>query len=340
MLPQTALVDALDTGYMLVVQTLEFLPLGDDATSAVYRVVAQMADEPHQPAQTYLLKVKQGGATPASLAIPAHLHTNGLFAVVAPLPTKWGELAYLYRESTLILYPFIAGETGMDRGLTDREWAAFGRLMKAWHTYRLRPDLLAQLPRELFLSPHLATVTQLERFIGHHQFAAPHQQALIRFWQHKQHEINAICRRLRTLGDRLRQMTPPFVLCHADIHTANLLLKSDGSMAVIDWDGVMFAPKERDLIFVMARATVRFAAEQAFFHGYGGVTVDPLAFAYYRYEWVVQEIADYGSRVLLSASQPESNPDAVAAFQQLFAPDDVVAVAYATEQDLPDGLRA
>ena len=125
------------------------------------------------------------------------------------------------------------------------------------------------------------------------------------------------------------------MLCHADIHTANLLVDPDGALHIVDWDGVMLAPKERDLMFVTARAKIQSPPEQAFFAGYGNITIDPVAFAYYRYEWVVQELADYGRRILLMEDMSEATrAEALAGFQELFAPGDVVDVAYGTEQEI------
>ena len=54
--------------------------------------------------------------------------------------------------------------------------------------------------------------------------------------------------------------------------------------------------------------------------------------AYYRYEWVVQEIADFGERVFLSPDiGTETKQAAVRGFKQLFRPGDVITSAYASE---------
>ena len=39
--------------------------------------------------------------------------------------------------------------------------------------------------------------------------------------------------------------------------------------------------------------------ERLFFNGYGKTGIDWVALAYYRYEWVVQELGDYGARVFM-----------------------------------------
>ncbi|MCB0188451.1 MAG: hypothetical protein KDE31_29475, partial [Caldilineaceae bacterium] len=75
--------------------------------------------------------------------------------------------------------------------------------------------------------------------------------------------------------------------------------------------------------------------EQTFFAGYGATDIDPVAFAYYRYEWVVQELDDCGCRILLMDNVGERIRAAgVGDLRQLFAPGDVVDVAYGTEDAL------
>jgi spectinomycin phosphotransferase len=82
----------------------------------------------------------------------------------------------------------------------------------------------------------------------------------------------------------LQDKSLDFVLCHADIHTANLLLDGQGRLFVVDWDQPILAPRERDLMFVTVGGFVtEERAETLFFQGYGKTEVDPLTMAYYRY---------------------------------------------------------
>jgi spectinomycin phosphotransferase len=97
----------------------------------------------------------------------------------------------------------------------------------------------------------------------------------------------------------------------------------------------MLAPKERDLMFIRDGVTIQTHTEACFFAGYGDVTIDPVALAYYRYEWVVQEFGDYGERVFLAESGGETKADSVRGFRQLFDPGDVVEVAYAADEHVP-----
>jgi spectinomycin phosphotransferase len=86
--------------------------------------------------------------------------------------------------------------------------------------------------------------------------------------------------------------------------------------------------------------TARTREEKWFFEGYGAIEVDPVALAYYRYEWVVQEIGDYGERVFLRQDTgAETINDAVRGFRQLFDLGDVVESAYEAEVHLPPTLK-
>jgi spectinomycin phosphotransferase len=71
-----------------------------------------------------------------------------------------------------------------------------------------------------------------------------------------------------------------------------------------------------------------------FFDGYGQATTDPAALAYYRWEWVVQELADYGGRVVDDRLGEATRRHALEEFRRLFAPGDVVEVARRVDQDL------
>jgi spectinomycin phosphotransferase len=141
------------------------------------------------------------------------------------------------------------------------------------------------------------------------------------------------------LGCRLQQQSHDLVLCHADIHTANLLLAPDGSLFVVDWDQPVLAPKERDLLFVVGGTVGGFIIgsreDDLFFQGYGKTEIDWLALAYYRYEWIVADVGGFGEQVfLMDAVGDETKEDGLRLFRLLFAPGNIVESAHQLEQSL------
>ena len=120
--------------------------------------------------------------------------------------------------------------------------------------------------------------------------------------------------RAERLGRAVAAARPELVLCHADLHLANLLVDAEGRLWVVDWDGLQLAPRERDLLFATGPQRARFL------EGYGPVTLDRPTVAYYRWEWVVQELADYGGRVLDDRLGDDTRRHALEELRRLFGP--------------------
>ena len=73
------------------------------------------------------------------------------------------------------------------------------------------------------------------------------------------------------------------MICHADIHRANIIIDKRDDIRIVDWDETVLAPKERDLMFFLGDGHGR-QVESAFLEGYGECTVDRIGLAYYRYD--------------------------------------------------------
>jgi spectinomycin phosphotransferase len=322
------IIACLRDSYGLTITEIEFLPKGHDSYAGVYRVVAD-------DGTPYFLKVKQDTVFEPTVTLPRFLKDYGIDQVMPPLPTTTQELWGKVDQFTLLLYPFIDGKSGMQVGLSDSQWIEFGAALKKIHTIQLSAELSAQIPKEVFV-PHSkwsGYARQLHAEVLKRQYDNPIEKELAAFWREKHDEIGTLIERADALGRQLQTRSSEFVLCHSDIHTNNLLLTADGKLFIVDWDQPILAPKERDLMFVVGGLAVDFEDggrhEDLFFQGYGKTEIDLPTLAYYRYEWVVQDIGAFGEQIFLRDDMSgDSKRDALGWVRKMFKPDNGIEVAH------------
>jgi spectinomycin phosphotransferase len=306
---------------------LEFLPRGQDYSAGVYR-----AEVAH--GAVYLLKVTSRPLYESSCAIPRYLHDQGMTAVVAPVPTTSGSLWTHLAEWTVIVYPFLNGDTSLT-GITAEQWKEAGTICRQIHQVRLPPDGFASLRKETFDPTgyiRWARVFETQHLFTQHG-DGEHARDLRAAWMAHQSTIHTALTSLETLAAILRTRSLPFVICHADLHSANLLRDRAGHVYIIDWDEVMLAPKERDFIFI------RDPRAEAFWAGYGQIEIDWIALTYFRWERVVQDLIEEAEQVVFRDDVGE-DAKAIAAcrFNDTFAPNNSVDAAIAAARLLPNDL--
>jgi spectinomycin phosphotransferase len=317
------IIAALEQNYSLRVSHLEFLPLGNDVSAFSYRVGAKNGD-------MYFLKIKTKLSNLAGQVVPRFLKDHGIEQVIAPISTNQQKLIFELDGFALILYPFIFGREAMQVGMSDSQWKEFGSTLRRIHDMNLPSDISQYVSRETFLPKWSGLSRELSKQVNTQNYEDQYQKELARFWKGNHETIETIIERAETIGVHLGQMHLDFVLCHADIHTANILITGEQDMFIVDWDDTLLAPKERDLMFVLGEDAYT-REEQMFFSGYGNLEISRLALAYYRYEWCVQEIGDFGTRVFLTQELGENTKqDAVEGFMKLFSQGDVIEAALNT----------
>lgn len=308
-LPEEVILAGLHEGWGFTPQRLDFLPLGNDATAWVYRASGA--------AQDRFLKLKRGTVNRMALIVPDLLHRRGLRQAVAPLPALDGRLWVRLGSYHLILYPFIEGPTGMQIGLNAAQQQELGAAARAMHSLRAW-DLPVDARRyDAFHPPWSAVIRRIDERVAQGGFDDPLAAQAAEFWTRRREEIAWKVDFAESSGARLRVRAPEAVLCHGDLHTANVLVDSSGGLHLVDWDEAILAPKERDLMFTLGEP-----GEQNFMRGYdpeGALLVDPLALEYYRAEWDVQEIGDFGERIFFRAAFGEATRrDSILGLMKIF----------------------
>ncbi|XSG77240.1 phosphotransferase enzyme family protein [Herpetosiphon llansteffanensis] len=324
-LAETALVQCLNLAYGLQVRELTFLPLGADAHTAVYRVVTTN-DTP------YFLKLRQNHFIPASVPIPSYLHDVGMSQVIPAMRTQTGDLWVWFDPFTAVLYPYVAGLHGIDRSLSDEQWRKFGATLKTLHTVQFPTAMTADLPQEQFAPRWRERLTSFLAQAEAQSTDDPIAAELGALLTTKAAELHAIITRATALAQRLQQQSPPFVLCHADCHGWNLLVVDSDRFFLVDWDTLIFAPKERDLMFIGAglfgNAHSPAAEAARFYQGYASNPVNQAALSYYRYERIIEDIAVSCAEIFDVATGDADRRQALVYIQSNFLPGSTIALAH------------
>jgi spectinomycin phosphotransferase len=335
-IPEEQLRACFQDQYDLPAVTLEFLPLGHDRRTGVYRVGSEQGTP-------YLLKARSGSFYEPSCLVPRYLREQGIAAVVAPLPTRRKTLWAQLGEWTVIVYPFIEGESGWNPGLTDEQWKAVGTTLRQIHRVRLPAEGFQSLRRETFdPTGYGHWVRAFEPRHVRAEGGSQAEQALRSCWRRHQPTIHTAVASLETLAGVLQKRSGPPVTCHADLHPGNLIRSQPNHVFVIDWDDVMLAPKERDFLFVGEVPAAGPARPETapFFHGYGQAGIDWTALTYCLWERVVQDLIDCAAQVFCRDDLGEATKaDAVKLCQAIFSEGGEAERAFAAAAHLPADLR-
>jgi spectinomycin phosphotransferase len=301
--------------YQLEVQSLTFLPLGE--CSWCY----QLTDS---SGQTYLLKVARAGncETPPMndqtiRTLQALYYEFGINQMTPPpLRGATGQYVNALKSHTAVLLKYIEGTPANQVGLNEAQQRQLGALLARIHRSKLH---LRERPMAETFGEGL--LPNLRRILGEAATPTRHYAPFhLRFLG----ILNAVRPRLELqLGEfaRLQQalsedvgLHADFVVCHGDPSAGNILLTPDENLVLIDWDAPLFAPRERDLVYVMDQPLVMEAYQKIV----GEVLLRPEIVRFYQLLWDLGAIADFGRRILFRRqSKAQNKHDVLALIQHL-----------------------
>lgn len=326
-LPEATISSYLLAEYGIKTSQVTFLPLGYDFNTAVYRVESRSGTP-------YFLKLRNGKFEPITVSLPEYLCHVGIHAIIVPLETAKHQLFGKLGKYTSILYPFIPGKNGYELELTDQHWVEIGHTLKMVHEVSVPEELCRSIPREVYNSRGRRRVKRFLFMVDRQTFKDSIANNLAACMRDRRKQIARMVMRADALAVLLRNQPIEFVLCHSDAHPGNYLVAETGELYLVDWDNPVFAPRERDLMCFgsgMTGSPLGGREERLFYQGYGSVEVNRQALAYYRYERIIQDIAEFCSQILLSPAGREDRQQSLDYFLSSFAPGHEVEVAFTTD---------
>jgi spectinomycin phosphotransferase len=315
------IIACLQDAYRLNVAKISFLPIGADFNTAVYRVIAISGEN-------YFLKLRSGKFLEASVSVPKYLADLGIKQVIPPILTKTAQLCSSLASFQAILYPYVNGRNGVEGKLSEDQWIQFGATIKKLHSVDIPSAITNEVPRETFSSKWRETVKAFLTRIENEVFEEPVAVKMSLFLNSKRYEILKLVERAESLAIIIQKQQLKYVLCHADIYGWNLIVDKEVALYIVDWDTLIFAPKERDLMFVGAGiwdSGLSLAEEGSLFYkGYGKTKINWDAICYYRFERIIQDIGDYCEYIFLSDGGGDGRMRSFEYLQSNFLPEGTI----------------
>ena len=324
-LKDETITECLKDAYGLDVAEISFLPLGADFNTAVYRVTTTDKTD-------YFLKLRSGDFCEASVLTPYYLNQIGLQNIIPPIVTKTKECWTNLDAFKVALYPYVDGRNALDTRISEQQWQQFGSTIKKLHTTDIPESITSNVPKETFSLQCCQTVKLFLERIKNEIFDETVAEKLATLLKSKNDIILDLIKRTEELAPLLQNQSLQYVLCHADMHGWNLLIDQNNHLYLIDWDTLILAPKERDLMFIgggiwNSRYTPT-EEESLFYKGYGQAHINQDALCYYRFNRILQDIAEYCEYIFLSDEGGDDRMQVLEHLQPNFLPNGTIERAY------------
>ena len=108
-------------------------------------------------------------------------------------------------------------------------------------------------------------------------------------------ELQQRLRDYDVLAARVRERSGTWVITHGEPHRGNVIVEADGHRRLVDWDTVLVAPRERDLLFVLDDGLTGW---DSYVSTAGDVALDREALDLYGRRWALGDIGTFVADVL------------------------------------------
>jgi spectinomycin phosphotransferase len=294
----------LNLHYNLVSHSLEFLPAGECGWH--YLITGE--DDTR-----YVLKLSRPDncSTPpmnqqAIQAVQALYYEFGINQM-SPPPERatTGQYINTLRGYTAVLLHYVEGVPSHEQPLDETQQRQLGALLARIHRAKLH---VRERPTAEDFAPELATMLRrilIEADAPTRRYAAFHLKCL-RIINNVAAQIHTRMEEFLRLQHILREdagLHADYVVCHGDPSSGNIIIRPDETIALIDWDAPVYAPRERDLFFVRDMPIVM----EAYTNAAGEVNLRADVLRFYQLQWDLGEIVDYGTRILFRRQSKAQN---------------------------------
>lgn len=201
--------------------------------------------------------------------------------IVPPVESKESKTVYPIENGIVSIFPFVEGPMVVEEN-TDFHEELVGKLTEIITLlYSMTPSIHTDLKKEDFhnqFAEKFSIVMNKAKHDMNKKYAAIAMQ--------NEKKIQGIIEEYSKLGAFYKQHSPKLTLSHGDISGLNII-QITGDIRLIDWDGAMFAPKERDLIFLLDNPNFD---KKNYLETIGESHIDSKLISYYKLQWALDSI--------------------------------------------------
>ena len=317
-------ISSIELNYLLQFNSIQQLFTGADKDTFVYKAVS---DE----RKTFFMKIRTGDLKESSVEIPYLLSQYAGPHIIKPIKTIEENLFLKLMDCTVILYPFIDGKTAKETRLTMQQWNKFGEVLRAIHDYKINKNS-NEIPLETYDAQWRTKLKKYLNELNNKERDNLCVKQFINLYDQKSELIKFIIYRAEDLLGKMKKARNDYCLCHGDIHAGNILISRDRNFFLTDWDTLIIAPKERDLMFIgggVGNTWNKKEEEAAFYEGYGGKeNVDEEIISYYRFERIIVDLVEYYEQFFVENIEEKNQRAILDRVGSAFHPNGVVDMAF------------
>ena len=324
-----SIIKHLNIAYSLDVTSLIPLLIGADKDASVYQAKTSGKD-------SYFIKLKADNSCFYPSVI-MWLQQQGISRVLPVIKTARDKLYERINGFTLTVFPFVTGENGFNRALTEEQWILLGKTLKKIHQIKVPNWIKNNIRQETYSSQWHQAIETLYIRINTEQSSDEIGTAFCAFMNQQATTLRRLTTRAEQLAQTIPKKSIPFVFCHGDLHAGNVLLDDNNSFYIVDWDNPIMAPKERDLMFIgggVGNVWNKINEQDLFYQGYGEIEINSLILSYYRFERIIEDIVLFGQQLLDKTCDDGIRAESYKEFIGQFEPTGVVEIAFKTGEKL------
>lgn len=282
---KTLLKEALEKEYSFRLNEIFFNPKGEASWSYILET---------DKGKFFLKVFKDGSFNPKVFEFTFRLFSEcDIENIIHPIKTANDEVYFSIKGFKLVLFNFIEGKTIKEWSLDETELESLGKLLAKVHKSH---EIIGHFDKkEEFNIPYKEGVLKIYQNIDSLKDLNEPQREAKKIYSQFKHKFLSELQSLEELAQKLKNESLEFVNCHGEPSPRNIMISTDGQIYLIDWDFPFFAPKEKDLMF--------FEDKHEVLEGYKKVVpnarINEDVKGYYQLLWNVQEIEDWGTRLLL-----------------------------------------